>query len=154
MNIIRKAAVSAAVVATTLTGGAIGAALINGTAHAQTESPSSTTTADSATTADNNGTTTQQPAQPPQGDHRGPGHDPSQGGHQANGITEELLSGDNADKVTAAAKTAVPDGTIDRVETDAEGAPYEAHMTKADGSHVTVKVNSDFSVASIENGMR
>jgi hypothetical protein len=46
----------------------------------------------------------------------------------------------------------VPDGTIQRVENDAEGATYEAHMVKADGSHVTVKVNADFSVASIETG--
>ena len=43
--------------------------------------------------------------------------------------------------------------TVDRVETDAEGATYEAHVTKADGSKVTVKVNADFSVASIETGM-
>jgi len=31
-----------------------------------------------------------------------------------------------ADKVTAAAEAAVPGGTIRRVETDAEGATYEA----------------------------
>ena len=57
-------------------------------------------------------------------------------------------------KVTAAAKEAVPDATVDRVETDAEGAAYEAHMTKADGTHVTVKFNADFSVSGIETGMR
>ena len=48
----------------------------------------------------------------------------------------------------------MPDATIDRVETDAEGATYEAHMTKTDGSHVTVKLNADFSVAGIETGMK
>jgi hypothetical protein len=158
MNFIRKAAVSAAVVATTFTGGAIGAALMNGTANAQTDSSTSTTTVDSgsSTTTDNNNSTTtdQQQTQPPQSDRGGRGYDPRQGGHQANGITEEILTGDAADQVTAAAKAAVPDGTIDRVETDAEGSPYEAHVTKADGSHVTVKINSDFSVASIEAAMR
>jgi hypothetical protein len=30
-----------------------------------------------------------------------------------------------------------PGGTIQRVENDAEGSPYEAHMTKSDGSRVT-----------------
>ena len=80
--------------------------------------------------------------------------DPSQGGHTANGITETLLTGDTATQVTSAAQAAVPGATVDRVETDAEGATYEAHMTKADGSKVTVKVNADFSVASTEDGMR
>ena len=55
--------------------------------------------------------------------------------------------------MTAAAQAAVPDGTVQRVENDAEGATYEAHMVKADGSHVTVKINADFTVASIEDGM-
>jgi hypothetical protein len=42
---------------------------------------------------------------------------------------------------------------IRKAETDAEGSPYEAHMTKADGSLVTVKVDTDFKVTSIEDGM-
>ncbi len=79
--------------------------------------------------------------------------DPHQGGHVgANGTKEELLTGDNASKVTAAALVAVPGGTVDRVETDAEGDAYEAHMTKADGSHVTVKFDSAFNVTKIESG--
>jgi uncharacterized membrane protein YkoI len=67
-------------------------------------------------------------------------------------VTEVLLAGDTADKVKAAAVAAVPGATVDRAETDAEGSPYEAHMTKADGSHVTVKVDSNFTVTNIENG--
>jgi hypothetical protein len=63
---------------------------------------------------------------------------------------EELLTGDTATQVTAAAQKAVPDGTIDRVETDAEGSPYEAHVTKSDGTHVTVKVDADFTVTTVE----
>src|SRR3989441_5322982 len=78
--------------------------------------------------------------------------DPTKGGHVGqNGVTEVLLTGDTADKVKAAALAAVPGGTIQRVETDAEGSPYEAHMTKSDGSHVTVKVDTDYKVTSVEN---
>ena len=47
----------------------------------------------------------------------------------------------------------VPGGTIERVETDADGNPkYEAHMTNADGNRVTVYVNADFEVVSVESG--
>jgi hypothetical protein len=80
--------------------------------------------------------------------------DPTKGGHTANGITETLLTGDTAAKVRAAASAAVPGGTIERVETDAEGSPYEAHMTKSDGSQVTVKVDANFKVTNIESGPR
>jgi hypothetical protein len=39
-----------------------------------------------------------------------------------------------------------------RVETDADGnAAYEAHMTKADGTPVTVYVNKEFGVVSVES---
>jgi len=66
---------------------------------------------------------------------------------------ETLLSGDAASKVRAAALAEVDGGTIDRVETDADGhAAYEAHMTKADGSRVTVYVNEQFEVVSVESG--
>lgn len=65
---------------------------------------------------------------------------------------ETPLTGTNAAKATAAALKAVPGGTVDRVETDADGATYEAHMTKADGTHVTVKLDKSFTVTSIENG--
>jgi hypothetical protein len=55
--------------------------------------------------------------------------------------------------VTAAAKAKVPGGTIIRVETDADGnAAYEAHMVKADGTPVTVYVNKQFEVVSVESG--
>ena len=44
-----------------------------------------------------------------------------------------------------------PAGTIIRVETDADGnAAYEAHMTKSDGTPVTVYVNKDFEFVSTE----
>jgi uncharacterized membrane protein YkoI len=128
MKFAQKAMLSGALVGATIAGGAVGASVL-GTAQAQTGS--STTTADTATAPD-----------------------PSQGGHTANGITEVLLTGDTATKVTAAAQGAVPGATVDRVENDAEGATYEAHVTKSDGTKATVKVNADFSVASVEDGMR
>jgi uncharacterized membrane protein YkoI len=66
---------------------------------------------------------------------------------------ETLLTGDAASKVRAAALARVEGGTIDRVETDADGhAAYEAHMTNADGSRVTVYVNAQFEVVSVESG--
>jgi hypothetical protein len=79
--------------------------------------------------------------------------DPTKGGHVGpNGVTEKLLTGTTADKARAAAQAAVPGATIERVETDAEGAVYEAHMVKSDGSHVTVKMDANFKVTGIENG--
>ena len=137
MNRRRKALVGGALVASTLFGGGIGAALLNGSANAQT---SSSTTAASSTVAPSR--------QPP------PNFDPTEGGHTANGITEALLTGDTAAKVKAVALAAVPGGTVQRVENDAEGSPYEAHVTKADGTNVTVKVDSNFNVTSTEAGPR
>ena len=64
---------------------------------------------------------------------------------------ETLLTGDTAAKVTAAAEAKVPGGTVVRVETDADGnALYEAHMTRADGTPVTVYVDASFAVAGVE----
>ena len=65
---------------------------------------------------------------------------------------ETLLTGDAASKVEALARAKVPNGTIVRAETDADGnAAYEAHMTKADGTPVTVYVNKQFEVVSVES---
>ena len=144
MHSLRKLTVGAAILGTTITGGAVGALLLNGgAANAQTDSSSSAP----ATSSDSSS------AAAPDSSAR-PARDPSQAGHTANGITEELLTGDVAAKVTAAAQSAVSDGTIERVETDAEGAMYEAHIVKADGTHVTVKVAADFTVSSVEDGMK
>jgi hypothetical protein len=66
---------------------------------------------------------------------------------------ETLLTGDTAARVREAALAKVSGGTIERVETDADGhAAYEAHMTRSDGSRVTVYVNKAFEVVSVENG--
>jgi len=141
MNKTRKAIFGAAAVGASIMGGALGASLVNGTASAQTDSSSSTSSsapADAPTTPPADG----------QGPHGGGGP------HMANGITEEVLMGDAADKVTAAAQSAVPGATIDRVETDADGDTYEAHVTKSDGSKATVKLDADFNVTSVQDGMK
>src|SRR5512147_2356892 len=124
-------------------GGVVGAVALAPTVSG---AASSTTTATSSETNANPGT--------PSGNGYGTpprNFDPSKGGHMANGITEELLTGDTATKVRDAALAAGPGGTVQRVETDAEGAKGEAHVTKSDGTEVTVKVDANFTVASVEN---
>jgi hypothetical protein len=132
MNPLRKAVIGGALVVSTMAGGALGAALISGTAQA----------ADTSTTTPSNSS-----APAPQGNF-----DPSQAHHAANGITETLLTGADADKAKAAALKAVPGGTVQRVETDAEGDAYEAHMLDASGNPVTVKFDKDFNVTKTETG--
>jgi uncharacterized membrane protein YkoI len=113
---------------------AIGAAALGGSAIANAASSGTNTT---NTTASSSAPQQAPPAQ----------RDPSLGGHQANGKTEKLLTGDTASKVEAAAKAKVPGGTIERVETDADtGSPYEAHVKKSDGSEVIVYVDANFNV--------
>ena len=64
---------------------------------------------------------------------------------------EQLLTGETADKVTAAARAKEPDATIERVETDSDGV-YEAHMVRADGTRITVQVGADFQVTNVVEG--
>jgi uncharacterized membrane protein YkoI len=125
MKFGQKALLSSALVGAAIAGGAVGASVL-GTAQAQTSSSS----ASSSSTA-------------PDANH---------GPHTANGITETPLTGDDLSKATAAAQAAVPGATIERAETDAEGATYEVHVTKADGSESTVKLDASFNVTSIEDG--
>jgi uncharacterized membrane protein YkoI len=59
------------------------------------------------------------------------------------------------EKVTAAAQAKVTGGKVVRAETDADGnAMYEVHMTNADGAPVTVYVDKDFNVVSVETSTR
>jgi uncharacterized membrane protein YkoI len=129
MKFGQKALLSGALIGAAVTGGAVGASVI-GTAQAQTDSTSTAApSTDSSTAADAN-------------------HGP----HTANGITETPLTGDDLTKATAAAQAEVPGATIDRAETDAEGAAYEVHITKSDGSEATVKLDASFNVTSVEAG--
>ena len=87
------------------------------------------------------------------GDNNSPANAPARAPgqpHQRAG--ETLLTGNTEAQVRKAALAEVSGGTIDRVETDADGnAAYEAHMTKSDGTRVTVYVNKSFDVVSVES---
>jgi hypothetical protein len=126
MNTRKKLTIGGLALAGVLTGGAITAAALPAIAETATPTPSASSA----------------PSE----------RDPSQGGHQANGKTEELLTGDTAGKVQAAVLNAYPDATIQRLETDAEGAAYEAHILQADGTDATVKLDESFAVTGLETG--
>lgn len=126
-----------------------GAALVGGAAALTVFQPASAQTATTTAPA------TSAPAPGDPAAQGAPAHDPSLGGHVGtNNVKEELLTGTTADQVKAAALAAVPGGTVERVENDAEGATYEAHAVTADGKHVTVKLDANFAVTSTEDGPR
>jgi hypothetical protein len=62
---------------------------------------------------------------------------------------EQLLTGDTATKVRAAALAKYPGATVLRVETDSDGV-YEAHLVTTDGTRVTVEVGADLAVTGTE----
>ena len=70
----------------------------------------------------------------------------------AHGPGETLLTGTTASKIRAAALAKVPGATVIRVETDSQGAAYEAHLQKSDGSYVTVKLDKNFQVTDTISG--
>lgn len=71
------------------------------------------------------------------------------GGHAG----ESSPSSSVTSKLKAEALKAVPGGTVNRVETDSGDAAYEAHMTKSDGTQVTVKFDKSYKVTGVEDGM-
>jgi len=108
-----------------------------GIASAATGSSSSSGSTAGTTTTAQSGT----PAAAPDASH-------PWGGQRSD---ETPLTGDALAKVKAIALDKVSGGTVVRVETDADGnAAYEAHMTKSDGTPVTVYVDKDFNFVSIE----
>lgn len=62
---------------------------------------------------------------------------------------EQLLTGDVAATVSAAAKAKEPNATIERVETDSDGV-YEAHMVRTDGTHIIVQVDKSYAVTNVQ----
>lgn len=66
---------------------------------------------------------------------------------------ETVVTGANYETLKAAALKAVPGGTVYRIETDGDGAAYEAHMTKADGTEITVKFDKNLAVTATQEGM-
>jgi len=104
-----------------------------------------------AAAAGNSGTTPT-PSSSSSAEQPGTGNGQRGPGTAGHGPGETLLTGTTAEKVKAAALAAVPGGTVIRVETDSDGSPYEAHVKKADGTEVTVKVNASFTVTATEDG--
>lgn len=79
---------------------------------------------------------------------RGPG---GPGGHHGN---ETAVTGPDADKVKTAVLAKLPGATVDHVSTEdaAEntGAAFEAQVTKSDGTHARVLLDSTFSVTAVD----
>jgi len=140
MNFVSRAAIATTLLGATALGGAVGATMLTAPAGAQTSTTTApaTSTDPSTSTAPSTGAATGQA-------HSGP--------HQANGKTETVLTGDDLAKVTAAVEAKEQGATIDRAETDADGAVYEAHITKADGTRATVKFDADFNVIAVDAGL-
>jgi hypothetical protein len=148
----RRAVTAAAIVAVLVGGAGVANAAFNPSESAQTfgamsalvgQTDTTTPTTDDTTTDDttNDDTTNDDTT-----------NDSSDDKTDRAASTEEALTGEVADKVTAAALAAVPGGTIERVETDDHGAAYEAHMTDADGNPVTVTFDENFAVVEIQQG--
>ncbi len=72
------------------------------------------------------------------------GHGPGDPATLTHGPGETLLTGATLTSAVAAAEAAEPGATVVRAETDAQGATYEVHMKKTDGTYVTVKENASF----------
>jgi hypothetical protein len=66
---------------------------------------------------------------------------------------EKSVSSADAAALKAAALKAVPGGAVYRVETDAGDGKFEVHMTKADGTPVTVKFDKNLALIKVEDGM-
>jgi hypothetical protein len=103
--------------------------------------------ASAASTADTSATSYSAAVQP---DGAGPGNPRSSSPVRGD---EQALSSADAAALKAAALKAVPGGTVYRVESDAGDGAYEAHMTKVDGSAVTVKFDKNMAVIKVEAGM-
>ncbi len=78
---------------------------------------------------------------------------PSVGGSKPVRSDEKEITGAAAATLKAAALKAVPGGKVVRVETDAGDAAYEVHLTKADGTPVTVKFDKNLKYLRVEAGM-
>jgi len=109
----------------------------------------------SASAADTSSSTSSSPsaATTPPDAPDGSGARPGPGGSAPVRSDETALTGDNLAKAKAAALAAVPGGSVVRAETDAGDGEYEVHMTKADGTVVTVKLDKNFALIKVETGM-
>jgi len=133
---LRRVMVSSALLAGVTLGGA-------GVASAATGSTATTTPSSSTSTSG-------APAGAPAGTPPAGAPDPATMTH---GPNETLLTGTDLAQATAAAEAAEPGATVVRAETDSSGdATYEVHMKKADGTYVTVELDSSFKVTGTATG--
>jgi hypothetical protein len=129
---VKLALVGAGLAAGAIIAGAIGA-------NAATNSTSTSTSAGTSTSAWSAPSNGQRP--------------PNRHGSQPVRSDEKSVDAALAAKLKAAALKAVPGGTVYRVETDSGDATYEAHMTKSNGTEVTVKFDKNLKVTGVEAGM-
>ena len=106
-------------------------------------------TALSASASENVSTAAASTASSPVGEAKMPGP----GGARPVRTDEKTVPAATASTLRAAALKAVPGAAVYRIETDAGDGAYEVHMTKADGSLVTVKFGKDLKVLKVESGM-
>ncbi|MDT4914808.1 MAG: hypothetical protein QOC66_3936 [Pseudonocardiales bacterium] len=132
----RRVGLKVALVGAGLAAGAIGATAIGANAQSTTSGTAATaqTTAAVAPTGSNDRPANRHGGAPVRGD-------------------EKAIPTEQAATLKAAALKAVPGGTVYRVETDAGDGAYEAHLTKADGTEVTVKFDKNLKVTGVEPGM-
>jgi hypothetical protein len=127
----------------------LSAAAVGGLSLGAAGVASAATASSTPTSSSSSASSSAAPTQPPKGAPSG-AIDPSTVAH---GPNETLLTGTDLASATAAAQAAEPGATIIRVETDSSGdATYEAHMKKADGTFVTVELDSSFKVTSTKSG--
>ena len=135
----RRMAMAGMLAAGLLAGGILAGANLASAAGSGSSNGSTASSSGSSSSSSNGSGSSQQP----------PRMDPAKVKH---GPGETLLTGDTAATVKAAALKAVPGATVIRVETDSDGAVYEAHLQKADGSYVTVKFDKQFKVTETDEG--
>ena len=124
--------------------GLVASGLLAGGLLAGTLSANAATSDSSSTTSSSSASAEQQPS-------AGSGDPGAVDESKSQRPDEELLTGDTADKVRAAALEEYPNATVLRIETDSDGV-YEAHLTTADGERVTVEVDKSFAVTGEEQG--
>jgi hypothetical protein len=148
----RASAVKLALLGAGVAAGAITASAM--AANAATEGSGSTGSSSVPSSSTSSSSSTAAPGRPANGQPPANGQAPAdRHGSKPVRSDEKSLDATLAAKLKAAALKAVPGGTVYRVETDSGDATYEAHMTKSDGTEVTVKFDKDLKVTGVESGM-
>jgi hypothetical protein len=123
--------------------GVVAGGVLAGTLGASAATSSSSSTSGSSGTSSSSGSSSSTATKPPANAH----------GSAPLRSDEKAVSSTIAAQLTQKALAKVPGGKVYRVETDAGDGAYEAHMTKADGTEVTVKFDKNLNVTAVETGM-